>query len=303
LKEGIKWIYRFLTSKGLAIGLFGAVSLIAIPGTFMEKKNIYSSPIFITILGLMCLNLLLCTLKRLKTLSMPVLILHGGVILTVIGSVISSFGFVATVNIYEGTSVNKAYRWDIKEDISLLMDLTVKKINIEYYPIPVRVGVLKGEKRAGLFELKTGESFNLEGYTVNADTLELPSENLRLSVFNQGHLIGAADTSGGRDLPADFPYRFVLVAFKNPHLKRMGVDLKLSRESEIIAEGSSEVNRPFKWQGLYFHHTSTGRDRYGIPFAGIQITKDPGRPYVFLGFSVMGIGAVLYLGRRIVKGK
>jgi len=229
--------------------------------------------------------------------------MHLGAIFTLMGSLIGIFGFVTTVNIYEGTTVDKVYRWDINQDIPLGMELTLKKINMEYYPIPVKVGVLRGNEKVGLFILKTGESFNLGGYEIKSETLEFPSESLRLSVFNNGDFIGSADTSGGDDLPPDFPYKFVLVAFKNPSLKRMWLDLRLSRGSEIIAEGTSEVNSPFTWKGLRFHHTQVARDTYGIPFAGIQITKDPGRPFIFFGFGIMGLGSALYLITRVYGSK
>jgi len=243
LKKGFEWIYAFLTSREMAIGLFGAISLFALIGTVIEREDFYSNPLFITLIALMGLNLLLCSVRRRKALSWPILILHAGIILTLMGSVVSSFGYVSTVNIYEGTAVDKVYRWDLKKDVSLGMELALKKINMEYYPIPVKVGVLKQGEKVGLFILKTGESFNLDNYEIKVETLEFPSENLILSIFNQGHLIGSADTSGERDLPADFPYDFVLVAYKDPHLKRMWVDLMLLKGSEVIAEGTSEVNQ------------------------------------------------------------
>jgi len=55
-------------------------------------------------IGLMGVNLFLCTIRRRKALSWSILILHIGIISTLIGSVVSSFGFVSTVNIYEGTT-------------------------------------------------------------------------------------------------------------------------------------------------------------------------------------------------------
>jgi len=252
--------------------------------------------LFLIIIGI---NLSLCTLKRVKTLPKPVLIMHIGGILTLIGCGVSSFGFVATVNIYEGTRVDKAYRWDLKKDVSLGMDLTVKKINEEFYPVPVKIGVLKEGKKVGLFTLKTGENFGLENYRVKIEAPEFPLESLRLSVFNNDDYIGYADTSGERNLPSDFPFEFKLVAYKAPIVKRSWVDLRLSRGSEIIAEGSSEVNSPFKWEGLSFYHTATNLDKYGIPFAGIQITRDLGTPYVFLGFGVIAFGGTYYLWRRL----
>jgi len=73
----------------------------------------------------------------------------------------------------------------------------------------------------------------------------------------------------------------------------------LSKGAEILAEGSSEVNKPLKWEGLSFYHTRADVDQYGMPFAGIQITRDPGRPFVFFGFAIMGFGAAAYIMRRL----
>ncbi len=299
MKKGFEWIYSFLTSREMAIGLFGGICLFALIGTVIEREDFYSNPLFITMIALMGLNLFLCSVRRRKALSWPILILHTGIILTLMGSVVSSFGYVSTVNIYEGTAVDKVYRWDLKKDVSLGMELALKKINMEYYPIPVKVGVLKHGEKAGLFILKTGESFMLDNYEIKVEALEFPSENLILRVFDKGYPIGSADTSGERELPTDFPYDFVLVAYKDPHLKRMWVDLMLLKGAEVIAEGTSEVNHPFVWQNLRFYHVQIDQDPQGFLYAGIQIRKDPGRFYAFLGFGVIGLGSLLYFMSKL----
>lgn len=303
LKKGFKWIYSFLTSRELAIGLFGIICLFALTGTILEREGFYSSPLFITMIGLMGVNLFLCTIRRRKALSWSILILHIGIISTLIGSVVSSFGFVSTVNIYEGTTVDKVYRWDLKKDISLGIEIALKKINIEYYPIPVKVGVLKQGEKVGLYTLKTGERFALDNYEVKVETIEFPSETLKLKIFNQGYFIGSTDTSGERKLPLNFPYDFVLVAYKDPHLKRMWIDLMLLKDSEVIAEGTSEVNSPFVWNDLRFYHVQIAQDPYGFRYAGIQIRKDPGRFYTFLGFSVIGLGSVMFFISKVYGSK
>jgi hypothetical protein len=291
-------LYRLLTSTELAIALFLAICLLAIPGTFTESRKIYSSLPFITLLGLMGVSTLVCTVKRVRTLPLPVLIIHGGVILSLAGAVVTSFGFVATVNIYEGSAVNEAFRWDRDADVPLGMDLKISKINTTYYPVQVQVGVLKGAEKYGLFTLKTGESFNLGEYTVLVGNLDPAAKNLLLTVSAQGRPIGSADTSGVRQLPTEFPYDFRLVAFKTPVLKRMWVDLQLSRDTRILAEGSSEVNSPFHWEGLDFFHVQTKRDPSGRSYAGIQIVRDPGRPLVFSGLAIVVAGALLIFARR-----
>ena len=297
----LKQLYQIFASKKFALALFGGICLFSVPWTFMEERDIYSSLIVRVMFGLMGLNLLLCTLRRMGFLSKPVIIMHIGGLLVLIGGAVSSFGFLATVNIYEGKMTDKVYRWDVKQDVPLGAILAVKKINTEYYPAPVKVGVLRADEKAGLFELKTGESFSIGDYSIKVEDFELPSESLRLSVFQQNNFIGSALTSGTVDLPDNFPYRFVLVAFKNPLLKRVWVDLSISDGKNVIAEGSTEVNSPFKWNGLSFYNTEISRDTYGFNYAGIQVTKDPGRPYVFFGFSIIGIGSLMYFMKRLKR--
>lgn len=300
VKERVKKIFRFLASTELAVGLFIALSLVAIPGTFTESRAIYSSPLFISLLGLFGMNLILCTWRRIATISKPVLLLHGGVIVTLVGCILASTGFVATVNLYEGTKVDHVYRWDRKMDVPLGADLALKKINWEFHPMPVKIGVLKGKNKEKLFELKTGQYFDFNDYRIAIGPVEISSENLKLSVYEKGKYIGLFNTlSGSTDLPADFPYSFRLVAYKTPKLKRQWVDLVLTDTSGKIAEGTAEVNGPFQWGGLYFFNTQVERDPDGVPYAGIQIVRDPGRWLVFSGMSIVVIGAFLATFRRL----
>ncbi|MEI7816068.1 MAG: hypothetical protein WCI45_02640 [Desulfuromonadales bacterium] len=298
VEERVKKIYRFIASTELAIGLFIAISLVAIPGTFTKSRAIYSSPLFVSLLAALAINLLFCSIKRFKAISGPVLILHGGVVLTLAGSVVASFGFVATSFVYENRLAEQFYRWDVKQDSSLGFGLVVNKINRKFTPAPVKIGVLKNGQKDGLHEIKTGESFSLPPYRIVADELEMPAENLKLIIYERDRRIGSYTTSGPSDLPVDFPYQFKLVAFQTPLLLREWVDLILVRNNEIIAKGTSEVNKPFQWGGLYFYNTRNEYDEKGVPYAGIQIVRDPGRWYVFLGMTIVALGAVLTTFRR-----
>jgi hypothetical protein len=297
--ERVKKVTYYLSSTELAIALFLGISLVVIPGTITENRSIYSSPLFLALLGLFGLNLILCTQRRFKSISSAVLVLHGGVIVTLLGCILASFGFVATVNLYEGTSVDHVYRWDREEDVPLGANMALKKINWEFYPMPVKIGVLKGLSKEKLFELKTGQSFDFNEFHVVVGPVELASENLKLSVYNKGSYIGSFNTlSGSTDLPADFPYSFMLVGYKPPKLKRQWVDLMLTDASGIVANGTAEVNGPFQWGGLYFFNTQVALDPEGIPYAGIQIVRDPGRWLVFSGMTIVAIGAFMATFRR-----
>jgi len=291
--------YRFLTSKGLAVGLFAMLCIVVAPGTFRPTPYRTLAWPGSVILALMALNLVLCTLQRLRSLARPVLVIHAGAVVVIAGAVASSFGYVATANIYEGSAIDTAYRWDLGRDFPLGFELAVKRIHKEYYPIPVRVGVLRADEKVGLFELKTGGSFDLDRYRIRASYMEFPSENLRLDIFERGDMVGSVDTEGERRIPRDFPYDFVLVAFQDPKLKKAGVDLLISRNDAVLAEGRTEINSPLTWEKVSFYNTLLDKDEAGLPFAGLQITRDPGRPLVFAGFGIIGAGSVWYVIRRL----
>jgi hypothetical protein len=297
--EKVKKSVKFLASTELAVALFLVISLVAVPGTISDNRTIYSSPLFLSLLGLFGLNLILCTQRRFKSISRAVLVLHGGVIVTLLGCILASFGFVATVNLYEGTTVDHVYRWDREMDAPLGADMTLKKINWEFYPMPVQIGVLKGQNKEKLFELKTGQGFDFKEFRIDVGPVEIASENLKLSVFKKGTYIGSFNTlSGATDLPSDFPYSFMLVGYKTPRLKRQWVDLMLTDSSGLVSEGTAEVNGPFQWGGLYFFNTQVELDPKGVPYAGIQIVRDPGRWLVFSGMTMVALGALMATFRR-----
>ena len=292
-----------LASKRLAIALFLLLCVVLILGSGMEAKLPALGWAPRILFGCMAINLLLCTMQRIKTLPWAVIAMHAGSLTVIAGATVSSFGYIATVQSYEGTVVDKAYRWDLQQDMPLGFDLLVRGINTEYYPVPVRVGVLEGDRKIGLFELKTGQSFTLGRYRVHADALEFPAESLLLTVSEGINRIGSADTSGRRDLPPGFPFDFKLVAFKNPVLKRTWVDLELSQGGSTIRTGTAEVNGPLDWQGLRLYHTKLERDAYGVPYAGIQIVKDPGMPLVYAGFLILTAGMLSWMFGKMATGR
>ncbi len=296
-EKGFKWFIDLLASKETLVTLLIVMSVFLAVTTFAQESAVIWNIIRI-LLAATVINLSLCTLQRIRTLSRPVFIIHTGVIVTFIGGGISSFGYVATVNIYEGATVDTVYRWDKKKDMPLGMELTVKKLYEEYYPVPVKVGVLKYGEKHNLFVSKTGESFDLERYRIKVEALSLREEKLKLGVFENGRSIGYADTDGDSRLPQDFPFEFKLVAYANPSIKKTWLDLALSDGDRILVEGATEVNSPLQWEGLKFHHTATNRDPDRNPFVGVQITKDPGTAYVFSGFGIIAFGGIFYLLRR-----
>lgn len=294
-------LYNHLTSTKFALALFGTLSLLSVLGTFPGLEVIYKAMFFRALVSLLGLCTFLCSFRRWKTLRWQVHVIHGGVVLTLVGALLGGLGFVATVNVYEGTSVDNAFRWDLERDEPLGFLMKVAAINTEYYPVPVKIGVLRGQEKVGLHVLKTGETFSFDRYEVKPERFILSQEKLKLSVMENGRLIGSVDTDGGNStLPQGFPFNFKLVAFKDPIVKRMWVDLDLSRNGQLMLKGTSEVNAPLQWNGISFYNTQISIEKDGRRYAGIQIVNDPGRPVVFSGFIITTLGTILAFaaGRR-----
>jgi hypothetical protein len=296
----IERLWNHLTSTRFALAMFGILSLMSLLGTLPGLEAVYRQPAFRAMVGLLGFCTMACTLRKWRVVRWPVIVIHSGVIVTLIGGMVSWLGYVATVNAYEGDKVEKFFRWDIEKDVPLGFTMTINRINTDFYPVPIKVGVMKGEEKKELFLLKTGESFEFDGYKINADRLEPVSEKLLMTVFRKGEVIGTADTDGVSKLPPDFPYSFKLVAYQNPNLKRMWVDLGLVGKDQAFLQGTSEINSPLHWNGLSIYHTKTSYDPSGKKFAGIQIVKDPGRPLVFAGMIITSLGGMFAFARRKV---
>lgn len=288
------------TSPHVVLGLFFLLICFLIPSTiFIEFRPILILPVKV-ILAIIGLNLVICTLSKLKTLRRSTLVIHLGSIIILAGGLISTFGFIATINIYEGGTVDTVYNWNMEEDVPLGYELQVARINMDFYSLGVRIGVLKNGQKADLIETRTDDSFVFGSYRIQVDRLDPFARVAYLTVESgDGKLIGSLSTDGQRSLPSEFPLDFKLVAFQDPHVKRMWVDLELFKEGDLVVSGTSEVNHPLRWKGMKFFLTQIAFDEMGKSYAGIQISKDPGVPYVYTGFIVLCLGLFLSLKRWI----
>jgi|SRR6185369_6625660 len=298
LPEGNK-VIQWLSSTQLSLILFGLLAAAAIPGTLLKsQREYYNHPVFQVLIFAFALHLAICTARRWKTLSRTTLIVHAGVLITLAGAFLTGRGYVATINIYEGESSNSVYRWDLKQDTPFGHDIRVKKINTEFHPVPLQIGIMKGEEKFDLKTVKTGETFLLDGYSVKAEKFDPMREAVTVTVLKDSRLVGSADTLGVSSLPADFPFSFKLVAFQDAVIKRFGVDLELLENGHVVTSGVAEINHPFNWNGMDFFNTEISLDQDKRPFAGIQIVHDPGKYVVYSGMFILAAGTIAAWYRR-----
>jgi hypothetical protein len=295
-------VIQWLSSTQLTLILFGLLAAAAIPGTLLKSsREYYNHPLFQVILFAFALHLAICTARRWKTLSRTTLIVHSGVLITLAGAFLTGKGYVATINIYEGGSSHSVYRWDLKKDILFNQEIRVKKINTEFNPVPLQIGVMKGTEKHALKTVKTGESFPLDGYSIKAEKFDPWREVVTITVMKDSRLVGAADTLGISSLPADFPFSFKLVAFQDAVIKRFWVDLELLENGHVVTSGITEINHPFNWNGLDFFNTEISLDAEKHPYAGIQIVHDPGKYVVYSGMFILAAGTIAAWYRRFKR--
>jgi len=302
MQPAVKKTIEWLASTQLSLILFGLLAAAAIPGTLLKsQREYYGHPAFVLILTAFALHLLICTCKRWQSLSRSTLVVHGGVLLTLVGALLTGRGYVATVNIYEGDSTATVYRWDLKQDTPFSHEIRVKKINTEFHPVPLQIGVMKGDQKHLLKTVKTGEIFQLDDYTVKAERFDPWREAVSITVLKGSQVVGTADTAGVSTLPDDFPFSFKLVAFQNAVIKRFWVDLELLANGHVVTSGITEINHPFNWNGLDFFNTEISLDQEKRPYAGIQIVSDPGKYVVYAGMFILSVGTIAAWYRRFKR--
>ncbi len=298
VKKSIEW----LASTRLSIILFGLLSAAAIPGTLLKsQREYYGHPAFTLLIVAFALHLAICTCKRWQSLSRSTLVVHCGVLLTLAGALLTNTGYVATINIYDGESVDTVYRWDLKQDTRFSPEIRVKKINTEFHPVPLQIGVMKGTQKYALKTVKTGEIFQLDGYSIKAERFDPWREVVSITVMKGSQVIGSADTLGISKLPADFPFSFMLVAFQNAKIKRFWVDLELLENGHVVTSGITEINHPLNWNGIDFFNTEISLDPEKRLYAGIQIVRDPGKYAVYAGMFILSVGTIAAGYRRFKR--
>lgn len=302
MSPACRTVIEWLSSTRLSIILFGLLAAAAIPGTLLEsQREYYSNPAFRLLLLAFALHLAICTCHRWKTLSRSTLVVHLGVLITIAGAVLTGTGYVATINIHEGSSSKTVYRWDLERDAPFSHEIRVKKINRVFQPVPLQIGVMKGEQKYALNTVKTGEMFQLDGFTVRVEDFDPWFELVSVSVLKGDQVLGTADTDGASTLPGDFPFSFKLVKFKNTVIKRFWVDLEFVENGHIVKSGTTEINAPLNWHGLDFFNTLISLDENKRPYAGIQIVRDPGKYVVYSGMLILSVGTIAAWYRRFKR--
>ena len=290
-------------------------------------SDLYHSPGFIVLLGLLALNLVACTWKRRFARLGPSLT-HVSILLILLGGVVGALtGFSGMVIITEGSESSAA--WDRKGDNEIPLGFRVRlnRFVFEQYangtPKEYRseVTLLDPEGRKirdahirvnhpikqngiKLYQSTYGTTAHVTLEVQNRETGEITTLTTRLK--NPFDLPGTRDS---RAVAANFKEDFHIP----PQMVRM---TDFPREHmgpavQIVPIGPGGMGEPF-WifrdfpeHGLKkdapFHFVLTGH--HAVSYTGLEAARDPGTPLVWLGCILLMAGIVISFWRKERKRK
>ncbi len=208
----------------------------------------------------------------------------------------STMGFVGTQRVYVGQSTETYYNWKERSDKPLPFELYVEDFNITPHPTGVKMGVLeKNTGRKGK-EITThvGGTFRVPGVhgkvTVTSfDTEKKTYKALWQSPGGESVSFGTGDEIGSSGVT------LVVTAYAYFPEKAVVATTVLREGSKVLNRGDIAPNQPLNYEGLFIYLTDYGKDRFGFPFVGYQIVRDPGRTGVWTGcilFLISVTGAI-----------
>ncbi len=90
---------------------------------------------------------------------------------------------------------------------------------------------------------------------------------------------------------------------KVEEIKEYRSELRFILGGKVEKVAQIEVNKPFKFKGYLFYQSNY--DPKDLTYSGIEVVKDPGLPFVWLGFAMLALGIFhsFFIKGRLVKTK
>jgi hypothetical protein len=295
-------VIRFLSSTKLAVALCLILAAGGIAGSLLyqgntafEKQgpfNVFRSPVFLVPAGLLVLNILFCAGKRLASLSFGKARtwtfggMHLGIILLATGMILDGlFGFVGTKYYYRGIPDSSYFNWRENREESFPFTVEVVGTETRHHPLNLQVGVMDGSgKKVGIYTVREGVSFDAgkSGLRVTPRRFDRETKTLLLDAEVDGRKVSGLSASAGT--PASVKrYAIASVAYANPEPSGYIARVRFHPAGGSPVEKEISVNRPVVFAGTSYCLVDIGADRYGNPYAGLQMTREPGEPVFWAG--------------------
>jgi hypothetical protein len=324
-------LFGWLRSSGLALTLLLAIAVIASVATVsppdttgaapgvagvagsvarvLGLRRTFSSPLFLTLVGLLAANVVACTWHRARTRlradsSWPRfatdVALHVALLALMAGGLAKAlFGFTGTQNVYVGDATRTVYDWRAHRDSPLGFTLAVDEFRTGYYPIRAKVGLRKaatGEKIALLEIVEGGEvATPLGDLRIGIAGYDPDGQRLRLSVVGrEGRRELTFPTEGAAAAVKSGDYDLTLVAYR-ADIREIGATISLHEEGARVAGGWVDSRTRIAHRGLSLFLTAWGTDPEGRRYCGIQVVRDPGALFFWAGCTLFVLATTLHL--------
>ena len=315
---------KFLSSVKFSIIILPVITTISLIGTFIEPnkagKFIYHSFWFEGLIVLFSVNISICTIKRLKNITkknIGFLVTHLSIIIILFGGLLSLItGKKGSLMIYDGHSSDKFF---VDKDTSIQLPFTIKlndfileyydeskgalqiraKGETEYKKYPINVGSEIDYKGAKIKILKYVPDFeiNIETHEVNSKSDNPNNPALQIEVSKDGNkkekwLFAKFPDFHGKDSD-DIEASFVVGG--GGRIKDFKSELEIIENGNKVLTKTIEVNNPLSYKGYKFYQSSY--DDQNLSWSGLQIVKDPGLVFIYIGFVllIMGVVFIFYI--------
>ncbi|MFH1338505.1 MAG: cytochrome c biogenesis protein ResB [Candidatus Omnitrophota bacterium] len=277
---------------------------------------------FILLLSLLGLNLLVCSLNRIRfrKSSAGLVVTHLSILIILTGAIIGAFlGERGFMPLYEGQAsdsfvTNKGIG---KLDFKIHLDDFI----LEWYNKPGHqiTAVVQDRKIKKVFLAEMGKKYPIEGTGLALQILRyLP--DFYLKDKNSGTRSDAPNNpavlvriykdqaSEDRWVFEKFPGFFedkdkdVELLYKwQGQIKDFKSKLKVIDGESVVRTATIEVNHPLKFNGYTFYQSRYDLEQ--LNWTGLEVVKDPGVPFVYAGFILLNVGIILVFYPKIRTGR
>lgn len=310
---------NFLSSVKFSIIVLLLITTASLIGTFIEQNKasqfIYHSFWFLGLIILFSINITLCTVKRLKNITkknIGFLATHLSIIVILIGALVSiTMGEKGSLMLYEGHSSDRFF---LSQDKSVPLPFTLKLNDfiLEFYNEGSGKLLIKSkeEKEYQEYPINAGSEIDYRGkkvkilqylpdFEINLETKKATSKSdvpnnpaLQVEVVS-GHggnrtkwLFAKFPDFHGKDND-DIEMKFVTGGGR---IKDFKSELEVSENGKKVLTKTIEVNDPLTYKGYKIYQSSY--DDQNLAWSGLQIVRDPGLVFVYIGFALLILGVV-----------
>ncbi|MBI5419441.1 MAG: right-handed parallel beta-helix repeat-containing protein [Deltaproteobacteria bacterium] len=299
---------RFLASTKLTVALCLILAGAGIAGSLLYKGNtafekqgpfnIFRSPVFLVPAGMLVFSILVCAGKRLVSLPLSrprtwtFAGLHLGLVLLAAGMILDGlFGFVGTKYYYVGVPESSYFNWREKREKSFPFKVEVAGMETRYHPLNLQIGVKDATgNKVGLYTVREGVPFaaGKTGIVATPRRFDIETKTLLLDAGLGGQRMSGIQATA--EIPARIEgYAITPVAYANPEPAEYVARVRFRSPGGAVAQEEIRINHPVLFSGVYFCLVDVSADKYGNPYAGLQMTREPGEKLFWTGALLFGL--------------